>query len=69
MGEDDVLELLEVVWKFIENFDTNTHSIEIKNDSDCLGLIVDVWDADQIVLVDTATFWFEDFTETVHGPW
>ena len=38
--------------------------VEIKNDGDFLGVIVDVWEDDECI--DTACFWFEDYDSEFH---
>ena len=43
--------------------ESNGDVIEIKNDGDMLGVIVDVWDTEQTNLIDTRCFWFDDFNE------
>lgn len=35
--------------------------VEIKNDDDLLGVIVDVWDEKQEEIIETACFWFDDY--------
>jgi hypothetical protein len=48
---------------FIADNSVEADIFKIKNDNDQLGVIVDIWDNTQSVLVDTATYWFEDFIE------
>jgi hypothetical protein len=66
LGEDQTMELVDDINEFIRYFTTNdAFHITIKNDGDCLGIIIDVWlksdpDGEPIA---TDTLWFDDYHE------
>jgi hypothetical protein len=60
LDEDCAIEMLEQIKIFIaEKGRNNFDFLEIKNDNDVLGVIVDIWKDDECV--STLCFWFEDF--------
>ncbi len=60
--EEQVKQIVEEIKEFIDSQDEEV-MIEIKNDDDCLGVIVDIFDKDQDDIIDTLCFWFDDFYE------
>jgi hypothetical protein len=60
--EEQVKQIVEEIKEFIDSQDEEV-MIEIKNDDDCLGVIVDIFDKDQNDIIDTLCFWFDDFYE------
>jgi hypothetical protein len=62
LGEDQTRDLVDDInYKIDEYIGDSDNTITIKNDGDCLGIIVDVWNDDE--LIDTFTFWFDDYYE------
>jgi len=59
MDVTEVDDLIGDIKHFIHNNSLPRYDIEIKNDNDGLGIIVDMFDVDECV--DTATFWFDDY--------
>ena len=59
MDVTEVDDLIDDIKHFINNNSQLRYDIEIKNDNDGLGIIVDMFDLDECV--DTATFWFDDY--------
>lgn len=58
LSEDEVIELVEDISSFIE-IAHKDDEVNVCNDDDMLGVIVDVFNDDD--LIDTCCFWFEDF--------
>ena len=61
MDVTNVDDLIYDIKHFINNKSQLRYDIEIKNDNDGLGIIVDMFDLDECV--ETATFWFDDYIE------
>jgi hypothetical protein len=60
--EEQVIEIVEEINEFIDSQEENV-VVEVKNDDDLLGVIVDIFDEDQDDIIDTLCFWFDDFYE------
>ena len=63
-GEDGAIQLSGEIADYLlfEGYDEDSvYYVEIKNDEEKLGVIVDVFDRVDEELVDTTTYWFEDY--------
>jgi len=65
LDEDGAKQITDAINAFIELYSSETEGdiLEIKNDDEKLGVIVDIWDKEQTECLDTACFWFDDFRE------
>lgn len=64
LGEDGAMEITDCINHFIQSNIINENDIiEVKNDDDKLGIIVDIWDEEQSNCYTTCCFWFDDFRE------
>ena len=62
LGEDETMILVSNINEAIEEYlDDSDNTITIKNDGDCLGVIVDVWNNSESDVIDTFTYWFDDY--------
>ena len=59
----NLMKLLDALRSDIASNITTKDYIDIKNDHDQLGLIVDIWDKEDYQLLDTYTYWFDDFKD------
>lgn len=60
LGEDGAIDLVDSIKVFVAEKGRNDFDfIEIKNDGDKLGVIVDIWQTDECI--ETIAFWFDDF--------
>jgi hypothetical protein len=65
LDEDGAIEITHAINGFVElyNAEADGDVIEIKNDDEKLGVIVDVWNKEQTDCIDTCAFWFDDYKE------
>ena len=61
--EDGAIEITTAINSFLEQNTSEAEEdvLEIKNDDEKLGIIVDVWDKEQTECIDTCCFWFDDY--------
>lgn len=64
LSEDGAIEIVNDINSFLDQFASENEQdiIEVKNDDEKLGVIVDVWDNEQTECIETCCFWFDDYS-------
>lgn len=62
MSKDEALIFVDSINEFISDISEGGNIIEVKSSDDNIGLIVDIWSDSRFDdLVETSTFYFDDF--------
>jgi len=65
LDEDGAKDIISSINGFIEQAASENEGdiLEIKNDDEKLGVIVDVWNKEQTDCIETCAFWFDDYKQ------